>query len=642
MQKQKPCWMWLWGDYEVHHSLMLHSRRQELGHDYPTIWHTDAPKKTVQFRCRCHADRETVLTAVVRGRGYVMVDGVNFATGQTITLMPGDHDVSVRVTKPEGLPTAFVDCDAHYAPVGCEPRYEHREDDPEVFPFSYQAIAPQSAEQVDGGVLYDFGRETFGQIVLENADPQRAIGVYYGESREEALDTADCILRETVQGQSAYRLASRAFRYIYVTGANDSIGIHADYEYLPLDTRGAFRSSDELLTRIWDTAAYTFHLNSREFFLDGIKRDRWVWSGDAYQSYLVNNYLFFDQALTRRTIIALRGHDPVTQHINTILDYSLYWIISLWEYYFATADLAFVRSLFPKMRTLLQFCEGRTDENGFLVGLPGDWVFIDWSELDKDGAHSAEQMLYIAALEAMGRLAGLLGEPDADTFLPRAAALRRKVNEFYWKPELGAFIDSYSSGRNLVTRHANIFAIRYGIADEGQRASILSNVLQNDKITAITTPYFKFYELDVLCSQGHLQETTDLLRDYWGGMLKLGATTIWEQYIPQEQGVEHLAMYGFKYGRSLCHAWGGGPIYLLGRYYLGVSPTGAGYESFLVEPNLGGLPDISGTVPLPQGEVRVAMDAHTLRVMATCPGGVLRFAGGEHGLMSNTELVISY
>jgi len=26
-------------------------------------------------------------------------------------------------------------------------------------------------------------------------------------------------------------------------------------------------------------------------------------------------------------------------------------------------------------------------------------------------------------------------------------------------------------------------------------------------------------------------------------------------------------MYGRKYGKSLCHAWGAAPLYLLGRYY---------------------------------------------------------------------------
>ena len=91
------------------------------------------------------------------------------------------------------------------------------------------------------------------------------------------------------------------------------------YEYLPLDYRGAFKSSDQELNKIWDVSAYTMHLTSREFFIDGIKRDRWVWSGDAYQSYLMNYYLFFDSASVERTLLALRGKrtcDSSRKHHN--------------------------------------------------------------------------------------------------------------------------------------------------------------------------------------------------------------------------------------------------------------------------------------------------------------------------------------
>ena len=33
----------------------------------------------------------------------------------------------------------------------------------------------------------------------------------------------------------------------------------------------------------------------------------------------------------------------------------------------------------------MAFCLGRVDEEGLVVERPGDWVFIDWSELDKEG-----------------------------------------------------------------------------------------------------------------------------------------------------------------------------------------------------------------------------------------------------------------
>ncbi|MBN2614002.1 MAG: hypothetical protein JXB00_20765 [Bacteroidales bacterium] len=48
-------------------------------------------------------------------------------------------------------------------------------------------------------------------------------------------------------------------------------------------------------------------------------------------------------------------------------------------------------------------------------------------------------------------------------------------------------------------------------------------------------------------------------------------------------------MYGRRFGKSLCHAWGASPVYLLGRYFVGVRPTKPGYEEFEIRPVLGGL-----------------------------------------------------
>ena len=85
-------------------------------------------------------------------------------------------------------------------------------------------------------------------------------------------------------------------------------------------------------------------------------------------------------------------------------------------------------------------------------------------------------------------------------------------------------------------------------------------MLENDEVTQITTPYFEFFELCALCKMGKLKHMQKKVESYWGGMVKLGATSIWESFDPSEKGAEHYAMYGMKYGRSLCHAWGGGPI----------------------------------------------------------------------------------
>jgi hypothetical protein len=108
-------------------------------------------------------------------------------------------------------------------------------------------------------------------------------------------------------------------------------------------------------------------------------------------------------------------------------------------------------------------------------------------------------------------------------------------------------------------------------------------------------------------------------------MLKEGATCFWEQYDPAQKGSEQYSMYGKPFGKSLCHAWGASPLYLLGKYYLGVKPTRPGYASYVVEPNLGGLDWIEGKVPTPQGDISVFADTRRIKVTAVGGKGVLRF-----------------
>ena len=80
--------------------------------------------------------------------------------------------------------------------------------------------------------------------------------------------------------------------------------------------------NDAELNRIWDVSARTMEITTRELYIEGAKRDRWTWSGDARQSYLMGYYLFDDSRLARDTLFYQRGGDPVVMHINQIMDYT--------------------------------------------------------------------------------------------------------------------------------------------------------------------------------------------------------------------------------------------------------------------------------------------------------------------------------
>jgi hypothetical protein len=400
------------------------------------------------------------------------------------------------------------------------------------------------------------------------------------------------------------------------------------YEYMPETVRGSFRCSDAQINSIWDIAKYTFQLNTREFFIDGIKRDRWVWSGDAYQSYLMNYYLFFDSPAVTRTLGALRGKDPVTSHINTIMDYTFYWFLGIYDYYMYTGDKTFIQAYYPRMQSLMEYCLNRRNINGMMEGLIGDWVYIDWAPLEKKGEVSFEQLLFCRSLETMALCAGIINnENDISKYKVLASDLRSKLIPAFWSNEQGAFIHNRISERQTdkVTRYTNMFAIFFGYLDNEKMQSVKKNVLMNNNVQKITTPYMRFYELEALCALGEQNYVMKEMKDYWGGMLNAGATSFWEKYDPAETGTQHYAMYGRPFGKSLCHAWGASPIYLLGKYYLGVKPTSPGYETFIIEPVLGGLEWMKGSVPTPNGDITVYANNQQIVVKSDTGTGILRF-----------------
>ncbi len=648
MEGQKSSWIWYGGDFEFYHSLKLHLRRTERSYTYPAFWRLPEPYANVRFKKTFHLDKTEDIRVIAKGVGFVQVNGSAYRFGETIRLEAGECRILVFLSNLCGLACFYIegenvtsdeswlcDCyDSRWIHAGSNSMYTDRDCDPEVFGFERSRIYPQSKKKIDGGVLYDFGKETFASFVFPELTED--ICVYFGESELEAVDTDSSYLLKPVKAEEAGKIfPACGFRYMYVKGAAAEPEVY--YEHLGLEKKGDFCCSEELITRIWETAAYTLELNSREFYLDGIKRDRWVWSGDAYQSYFMNRYLYFDEDIAARTITALGGKGEVCQHINTIMDYTFYWIVSVYDHYEMSGDKGFLQRMFPRMREFMDFTLSRLDENGFASGVGDDWIFIDWADIDKTGAVCAEQMLLLRAIEAMEKCAKIAGE-DGGEYKELFEKLYKAVHERFWDEEKGAFIDSFESGKRNVTRHGNIFALIFGYVDEEKRQSIIDNVILNDNIPQIKTPYFKFYELEAMCIIGRLDYVLDRLREYWGSMINDGATSFWEEYIPGKPWQEQLSMYGNKYGKSLCHAWGASPLYLIGRYFLGVRPLSCGYETFEVCPRLEGFSELEARVPVKGGSVIIRKKDNLLQVSADRAGGTLRTSSGEYELIPGTTV----
>ena len=95
--------------------------------------------------------------------------------------------------------------------------------------------------------------------------------------------------------------------------------------------------------------------------------------------------------------------------MNTIMDYTFYWFKSVLDYYQFTGDIAFVREMYPRMRTLMSYCLGRTNEEGMAEGQPDDWIFVDWVDfpMHKRGILCFEQILFCKSLQTMSTCAAI-------------------------------------------------------------------------------------------------------------------------------------------------------------------------------------------------------------------------------------------
>ncbi len=666
----KATWIWYPGDYEIWLGNKMNNRRTERGAFFPPFWKMDSHYVTVEFSKKLDLKQAEEILIAVEGTYNIKLDGkLQFGMPERFTLPAGKHSLNIKVWNQATPPALYIKGETVYTDTTWKVTYEDKEwidesgkasdtsatiymdagcwnfdepaERPSQFRLNCQLQAAVEKKDVPGGTLYDFGKETFGYLLLKQVSGKGDICIYYGESPEEATDTlygetldkirvdgdtiTDLALNHTVSLTEDYLLEnSKAFRYVYVTlGEGVRLGdVMMHYEYLPVTYRGTFKCNDEELNKIWEVGAYTMHLTSREFFIDGIKRDRWVWSGDAIQSYLMNYYLFFDSDTVKRTIWLLRGKDPITCHTNTILDYTFYWFLSIYDYYMYTGDKHFVSQVYPRMQTMMDYVLGRTNADGMVEGLTGDWVFVDWADfpMSKQGALAIEQILFCKSLETMQLCAGLMEKnEDVTKYSKLAADLRAKLLPTFWNEEKQAFIHNVEKGKRSeqINKFPNMFAITLGYLDEEKKASVMKNVMLNEDVLKITTPYMRFYELEAMCAMGYQTQVMQEMKAYWGGMLNEGATSFWEKYNPEESGTQHLAMYGRPYGKSLCHAWGASPIYLLGKYYLGVKPVKEGYKEFSVTPVLGGLEWMEGGVPTPAGDIQVYMDKEVIKVKAT-------------------------
>ena len=654
----KGKWIWYPDDFEIELSNKFMAQRYERDVIIPPFWKQSSCYKNIKFIKQVTLKEPETVCIQAEGLFNVELNGAYvYNLKNMLTLPAGEIKIVVSVYNDKGIPclrvdgenvytddTWFATCNNHvYNQTKCDNCLIEDGKTPNTVKLPTKEIKPVQTLEIDGRTVYDFGKEIFATVVLQGVECVNNPIIYYGESLLEVCDIEHCELFSTdvkKDNGCAYTEITKAFRYVMVEGVEFN-SIKALFEYLPLEDDNYFECNDKLINEIYDVAKYTLALNTREFLIDGIKRDRWVWGGDAYQSYLMHFYSFFNKPVIKRTMIALFGKSPFDVYINHIMDYSFIWIISFYDYYKYTGDAEFIKDNVSKVFEIMDYCLGRRDENGLMDSRPGDWVFVDWANLDNSGEVCFEQVLMIIALRYSIFLAENFGyENKAKEYTEILSKTETAVDKF-WDEEKQAYVHSFKNGKSdgVIVKQPNLLVVLFDMCNQERKKAIIDNVLKNPQVPAITTPYMRFYELAACCDIGETEYVLDEIRSYWGGMIEEGATTFWEAYDKTQKDEGKYAMYGRRYGKSLCHAWGATPLYLIGKYIVGLMPENFG-KSFVIKPNLAGLTHFKAKMPLTEGNVEINVSERSVSVLSTKLDGKLVWDGKEYPVLANQKVEI--
>ncbi len=469
------------------------------------------------------------------------------------------------------------------------------------------------------GILFDFGKEIQGgiQIVTDQPANQKPIRIRIrlGESVSEAMSDIDTIQGATndhamrdftiqVPWLGVMQVGNSGFRFARIDLVDEDRElqlkeVRAIFEYRDIPYLGSFKSSDERLNTIWNTGAYTVHLNMQEYLWDGIKRDRLVWVGDMHPEVMTINTVFGKNEVVAKSLDQARDITPLPGWMNGISAYSMWWVLIHRDLYKNQGDLEYLRKQQKYLVALLdQLMEKTKDNKENLDGTR----FLDWpSSENPKGIHAGLHAMMIMTLEAGAELCQILDEP--------AQATRCKT--------MATQMKMYVPDANGSKQAAALMALAGLMPAEKANADVIA-VGDCERFST----FYGYYMLQAKAKAKDYTGALNCIRNYWGGMLDMGATTFWEDFdltwtqnvapidelVPDGKDDIHgdFGAYCYKKLRhSLCHGWASGPTSWLSEHVLGVNVVEPGCKTIRIQPNLGDLQWVEGTYPTPMGVVKI-------------------------------------
>jgi hypothetical protein len=564
-----------------------------------------------------------------------------------------------------------------------------------------------SGEMLSGGttslhgkgsyIVFDFGKEVGGIPTLQfgsTSDNAQSVFLAFSESliytgpQSDRSDgghgqDGNVSVAAAADGTASVPPAKLrgGFRYLTVgletSGSVELTGVTLSFTPAPAlaDLRaysGSFRSSDDLLNRVWYAGAYTVQMNTIDpnqgriwppppsswfnngvngsgttILVDGAKRDRLIWPGDLGISSLTAYVSTGDTLSVKNDLDTLFAHQDSTgglpfvgpeANFGTISDtYHLWTLNVVINYYLYSGDRSWVIAHWPQIKKAIAFSTAKIGAHGLLsVNLK-----LDWGRQVSGGEEISANALLFQVLQGMSFLASIAGDATAQSlYSDTAASVRSAINLYLWDAGAGMYVDV--PGSSLHPQDGNSLAVWFEVPDSAEKSVSVSTALKRrwNGFGALTPEHSNTIanfpgSMEVLAHFAAGDDVTamSLIRMQWGYMLSNPygtGGTFWEGYLQDGEfdGGDYM---------SLAHGWATGPTSGLTNYVAGIGPELSSTVPFHVIPHPGDLTQASATVALPQGTVSVSWQRNGGGFVetVTAPAGV----AGRYGIPTGGQAV---
>jgi alpha-L-rhamnosidase len=402
------------------------------------------------------------------------------------------------------------------------------------------------------------------------------------------------------------------------------------------DSKSFFYSSNSSLNKIWAQSRYTIEAGLLDTYTDSNTRERRPYECDGL--------------ITASSRLLLQGDVSWVRHSHSYVFYKPTWpvewqqmgaILALQDYW-ATGSTDLASAYFSFLYTNTHYSSD-VDSTGLLNTSYGRHI-IDWDpwptqeEYHQSEHFSVTQFWALAGLRSLQFLATVNGSnSEAATLAAQVALLNSTIYSTMMNETTGLFCDGICLDER-VAGFTSTFSSAWALATgalEGVSQSLKSSAWQHVSNHGLNGygSYGAFMMLSALNAFPDGDDGTSTLTaltkcDYqsWcAEMEEMNAT------MTRESWLDPTATYS--------HPWGTSPIIAIVHGVMGLRQTSASWESFSVEPHLGGIESANITIPTLRGLITVIANATHTAVVIPC--GSRATICAKHGYSSGGEAALN-